>query len=57
MRRGVKTYPDDPDGHDPLHVALTLGHRSWAGLATTAWGGKGDLQHLVRVVDVEEQVG
>ena len=57
MRRGAKTYPDDPDGHDPLHVTLALGHRSWTGLATIAWGRGRNLQDLVGVVDIEEQVG
>lgn len=57
VRRGVESYPDDPDGHDSLHVALALGHRSLAGLATIACGGRGDLQDLVGVIDIEEQVG
>lgn len=57
IRREQRTYPDDPDGHDPLHVALALGFRSLAGLATIAWGGRGVLQDLIGVVDVEEQVG
>ena len=52
--RERKTYPENPDGHDPFHVALALGHRSWAGLATIAWGGRGELQDLVGVVDVEK---
>jgi hypothetical protein len=57
MRSWVKTYPDDPDGHDALHVTLALGHRPRAGLATIACRGRGDLEDLVGVVDVEEQVG
>jgi hypothetical protein len=52
-----ETYPDDPDGHDPLHVALTLGQRPWAGSTTIARGGRGILEDLVGVVDVQEQVG
>jgi hypothetical protein len=52
--RERETYPEDPDGHDPFHVALTLGHRSYAGLTTIAWGGRGDLQNLVGIVDVEK---
>ena len=53
----VKAYPDDPNGHDALHVALALGHRPEAGLTTTACGGSGSLENLVCVIDVEEQVG
>lgn len=54
---GEKKYPDGPDGHDTLHITLTLGHRPETGLTTTACGGSGDLEDLVAVVDVEEQVG
>ena len=55
-KREKNTHPDDPDGHDPLHGALALYHRLLAGLATTGYGGRGHLQNLVGVVDVEEQV-
>ena len=53
----VKAYPDGPDGHHALHITFALGHRPDTGLATTACGGKGPLEDLVAVVDVEEKVG
>lgn len=54
---GEKVYPDGPDGHDAFHVTLALGHRSSARLTTAACRGRGNLENLVGVIDVEEQVG
>jgi hypothetical protein len=54
---GRYATPDDPDGHDALHVTLALGHRPDAGLTTIAWGGSGGFEDLEGVVDVEEEVG
>ena len=51
---GVRTYPEDPNGHDPFHVALALGRRPCARYATAAGRWKGDLEDLVGVVDIQE---
>lgn len=56
-QHGAGAYPYDPDGHDPLHLTLALGHGPHARLAIITGRGKGDLEDLVGVVDVEEQVG
>ena len=54
----MRTYPDNPYGHNTLHVTPALDYHPVIGWATViVWRNGGGFEDFVGAVDVEEQVG
>ena len=53
----ARTYPDNPDCHDALHIAPALDYHPVIGWATIVWRDGRGFEDFVGAVDVKEQVG
>ena len=54
----ARTYPNNPDRHAAFHVALSLSHCTYGGLAAVTRGRRRHLEGLVRYIDIlKDKIG